>query len=101
MESNGAWKPILKANMHAAFAAILVFYGWVVWQAASKEWWGLWIAGGISITGGLLLIVGAFFEARKALKAIDKIKQFQAKGVEPRADLAPDRTALQEKGIIR
>lgn len=95
------WKDILRINVRFMGAVLAFAYGWACWQGASKEWYGFWLIGGLSMLGGGMGFLGACFELIGAFRRFRQLKAFGKESVEARADRAPDHDDLKSRGMTR
>lgn len=81
-----SWKAILQVNARLMLAVIILFYGWIIWQMASIEWWGFYLLGPMCFVAGGLEGLRALFRAISLILARRRWRKFQKLGAEPKAD---------------
>lgn len=82
----GGWRTVLRINTRMALAALILFFGWLVWQMASLKWWGFYLLGPMCFLAGGMEAGRALFEAIRFLRNKHAARKFGDIGSDPRAD---------------
>jgi hypothetical protein len=101
IDKNPGWKDVVRINFRFIGAVLAFGYGYACWQLASKPWWGFWLIGGLCMFGGGVNFLGACFDLKSVYKRYRELKTFDGKGVEARADRAPDHSDLKDRRMTR
>ncbi len=80
------WPAIFWVNARMALAVIVLFYGWIVWQMASIDFWGFYLLGPMCFFAGGLFAVSALWKAKTLIVNQLHWKRFERLGSKPRAD---------------
>lgn len=94
-------RTILQINVRFAYAAFILFYGWVCWQWTSPEWWGLGIIAGLCFFGGGLEIIAIVARIVAIFARERKLDDFARQGGAARGDKMVSPEALKKRGLIR
>ena len=91
-------KAILRVNAKLVLAVIVLFYGWVVWQMASIDFWGFYLLGPMALMAGGIMAWSGLWKAGELILARRRFKRFQTLGADPRADSMADDEAFTRGG---
>ena len=95
------WKHILRINLRLAYSCLVIGFGWLLFHAANKEWWGFWMIGGLAMLGGGMEFLAGFGKLFSAAISYFKLRSFKSKGVEARADRGVTHDDLKRHGVER
>ena len=95
------WKRVFAINLGFLLGVLAMGLGWLCWNAASPELWGLWVAGGMGLVGGGARIIESLCDVFK-YALLPCPWRILARGVSAqKADPKPARQSLRDGGIIR
>lgn len=94
-------RTIVQINMRFLYAAILLFFGWTCWQWTSPEWWGLGVAAGITVLGGVIQLFQTVQQIVAIFARERKIDAYAGQGGKARGDSLAQEAELRKRGLIR
>ena len=101
IEGRPGLKAILRINIRFIAAFMALGYGWLCWQLASPEMWGLGIAAVICGIGGALHLIATVWQMVALIVRDRKVRDFAARGGKTRADRMAREEDLKSRGMIR
>lgn len=91
-----SWRQVLRINGRFFVGGLSTTSGWLAWTNATPEWWGLWVIGALSLMGGVAELLRAGFETVQLIIARSRLRRFERKGRDQKADpIASDQDMVE------
>lgn len=94
-------RTVVQINGRFIAAGLALAYGWLCWQWASPEWWGLYYVAIVCLVGGGAEMIAIALKIAGIIKRRGEIAVFERQGGAPRADHMADESDLKKQGLIR
>ncbi|KAA3516963.1 hypothetical protein GOZ96_12350 [Agrobacterium vitis] len=94
-------RTIIDINGRFIAAMLALFYGWLCWQWASPEWWGLGPIAILCFIGGGTHMIATIFKVVAIIRRRSAVRTFERQGGKARADHMAGERDLKDRGMIR
>lgn len=94
-------RQIIGINLRFIHSAIMIGYGWICWQWASPEWWGLGLMAILALAGGIIHFIATVNQIVAMIGRDRKVDAYKEQGGIARADRLAKEGDLRRRGLIR